>query len=262
MRINPSAVPVEKGFGAEAILFDGSVDFALVKGMGRVGAAISPSNSEETFFGPPGLELPEDLARRKADQKKFPSQKITLATAFGLMNNKKTGLERFEANVGVMGKYNKLTHSTTPGGGVSGVAGPLTYGYSIYSDQTQLDYGIYGSTQKPVVKYFVETFSIGAFLHSLAIDYSILRMVTNDVATTSLLTGTLLLKRCLITLAARHEISARPAYNYTLLKLETKEDKDESFAGVQVMISNHFMAGAFYNYYTLRELSLGATLFF
>src|SRR5262245_2124011 len=59
IRINPSAVPTEKGLGIEGIIFEG-VDLSLVKGMGRVGAGISPSASESTFFGPPALENPED----------------------------------------------------------------------------------------------------------------------------------------------------------------------------------------------------------
>lgn len=262
VRINPSAVPIEKGLGIEAIVFDGTADMALVKGLGRVGAAISPSNSEETFFGPPGIELPENFADRKTRQKKFPSQKLTLATAIGLISNKRSGLSRFEVNLGVMGKYNRATKAITPGGGLSGVAGPLTFGYSLYSDQTQLDYGFYQVAKKPVVKYMVETYSIGAFLNSLAVDYSILRLITNDISTTSVLTGTLLLKRWLLTLAARRESSVRPAYNYTLKALQIQRDKNESFAGAQFSINQHVMVGLFYNYYVLHEISAGATLFF
>ena len=81
VRLNPAAVPLEKSLGVEAIYYDNSVDLALVKGLGRVGAALSPSNSEETFFGPPGIELPADLLDRKQHQRKFPAQKLTLATA-------------------------------------------------------------------------------------------------------------------------------------------------------------------------------------
>ena len=98
INLNPSAVPIEKGVGAEVIYFDNSFDFALVKGLGRVGAAISPSNNEETFFGPPGIELPEDLQNRKSGKHKFPAQKWTLATSFGLIDNRSSGLERFETN--------------------------------------------------------------------------------------------------------------------------------------------------------------------
>jgi hypothetical protein len=182
VRINPSAVPIEKGLGLEAILFDGGADFAIVKGLGRVGAAISPSNSEETFFGPPGIELPEDMLERKIGKHKYPAHKITLATSFNLLNNNNSGLSRFLLNFGVMGKYNQFTHAVTPGAGVTGIAGPFTYGYSVFRDQTQVDYARYGLATKPVTNYFVETYSVGAFLDSLAVDYSVLRMVTNDVA--------------------------------------------------------------------------------
>lgn len=262
VRINPSSVPTGKSLGLEFIYFDQSVDFALVKGLGRVGAAISPSNSEETFFGPPGIELPEDLLKRNQDKHKFPAQKVTLASAIGLFNNKHSDLTRFELNVGFMGKYNRLTHAITPGGGLSGVAGPFTFGYSLYRDQTQLDYGLYGLSQKPVTNYYVETYSVGAFLNSLAIDYSVLRMITNEIATTSVVTATLLLNRSLVTVAVRRESSNRPAYNYDLARLETKIDKSDIFAGAQYAIFDHLMAGIFYNYYVLREYSVGATLFF
>jgi hypothetical protein len=263
VQINPSAVPLDKALGIEAIIFDGTADLALVKGLGRVGAAISPSNSEETFFGPPGIELPDDYLKRKQNQSKYPSHKVTLATAFGLFANNRSGLNRFDLNFGVLGKYNKLTHAVTPGAGLSGVLGPLTFGYSVYRDQTQLNYAIYNDPQtKPVTDYLVETYSVGAYLNSVAVDYSILRMVSNDIATTSVLTGTLLIKKSITTVAVRRETSHRPSYNYSLQTLENNNNKNEAFFGFQYVIAKHFMIGGFYNYYVLHELSLGATLFF
>ncbi len=261
VRINPSAVPLEKSLGLEAIFFDGA-DLAVVKGLGRVGAAISPSNSEQTFFGPPGIELPEDQLARYVDHHKYPAHKITLATAVGLYKNDSSGLDRFALNLGVMGKYNQITHALSPGGGLSGVLGPFTFGYSLYADQTQLDYTVYGLSTKPVTKYYVETYSAGLFLNSIAIDYSVLRMVTNDVATTSVLTGTLMLGRSLTTLAFRNEKSIRPEYNALLHVLESKETKNEGFVGFQYAVFDPLMVGIFYNYYLLHELSLGTTYFF
>lgn len=91
IRLNPSAVPTEEGFGLEGILYRGEVDISLAKGTGRVGAAISPSNSEETFFGPPGIELDDDMYQRKYAADKFASNKVTLATAVNLI--KKEGAD-------------------------------------------------------------------------------------------------------------------------------------------------------------------------
>lgn len=263
IKINPSAVPVEKGTGIEAIFFDG-VDFAIVKGFGRVGAGISMSNSEDTFFGAPSIELPEDNLQRQIDQEKYDSKKYTLATAFKVYGNKKSGMKQLTANLGVMGKYNTLTHSILGGAGISGKVGFFTYGYSVYRDETQLDYSRYWGRdgEKATTGFFVETASLGAFLHSLAIDYSILRMVTNDTWTISTLTTSLLLKRTIFTLATRTEVSQRPAYSSSSKALVRKERKYETFLGAQFNVGKHLLAGLFYNYYNLDELSLGATVFF
>jgi hypothetical protein len=261
VRINPSSVPVEKGFGLGVIAYDG-FDFGLVKGLGRVGAAISPSNSEETFFGPPGIELPENYLQRKENGKKYPSQKLNLSTAVNLYSKKGSGLHRFEVNLGAMAKYNKLTKAWSPGGGISAVAGPFTFGYSLYKDQTQLDYSILSLSQTSVTKFTVETYSAGIFLNSVAVDYSILRMITNDVATTSVLTGSLFLKNSMITAAIRKEHSSRPAYDAGTKTLVQQADKTETFGGVQFHLFHNWMFGIFYNYYVLHELSIGATWFF
>ena len=262
ININPSAVPIEKGFGVETIAYKGAYDFSIVKGLGRVGAAISPSNTEETFFGPPGFELPEDFLERKIERNKYPSQKLTLATAFNIYENKKKDLKRFELNLGIMGKYNKVSSKAYPGAGITGIAGPITFGYSVYGDEFVIDYNLYGLDRKSSIQYAVETYSVGVFLSSIAIDYSVLRLVASDVATVSLLTATLVHRWGLFTIAARRELSNRPAYDYTTKTLESREKKEEAFAGAQVSLGKYFMVGGFYNYYALRELSLGATLFF
>lgn len=262
IRINPSAVPLEDGLGVEALYFDNSVDFAIVKGLGRIGAAISPSNSDETFFGPPGVELSLDFLQRKQGHHKLANQKYTLATAFGLYTNNRQGLDRVELNLGVMGKYNTVTGAVLPGGGVRGVLGPLTFGYSVYKDQTQIDYASYGLNQKEAINAHVESYSVGAYLNSLAVDYSLLREITTEAALVSVVTGTLILKRGLFTYAVRRESSNRPYYNPETQQLETRFDKTTQFLGAQLMVTKSFMFGVFHNYYLHQELSLGATLFF
>lgn len=263
IRINPSAVPTEKGLGLEFIYFDQSLDFALVKGLGRIGAAISPSNSEETFFGPPATEIPEAFLDRKIGRHKLPPQKFTLATALGLLNNKRPGLNRAELNLGLMGKYNTLTKSVLPGGGITGVLGPFTFGYSAYKDQTLLDYEPYLLNLQQTVNAHIETYSIGAFLNSVAIDYSTLKEITSgQPATITVLTGTLLLKRSLVTVSFRTEKSDRPAFDYETQSLKDLEIKQESFLGAQFILGNQLMLGFFYNYYLLREISVGTTFFF
>lgn len=259
--INPAAVPTEKGTGIETIIFDG-VDVALVRGMGRVGAGISPSASESIFFGPPSLELPEDYLERRIGAKKYESKKFTLATAFRVYDNKKSSLRQFDVNLGLLGKYNQLTRQVTGGAGLRGKIGPFTYGYSVYSDQTQLDYADYGLEEKPVTRFYVETISGGIFLKSAALDYSRLRMITNDVSTVGVFTASLLLKKTILTVAFRAEESAKPDYDSTTKTLQDRRKKSDTFLGAQVNVGRYLLAGLFYNYYTLDELSIGATVFF
>ncbi|MBK7892419.1 MAG: hypothetical protein IPJ84_16705 [Bdellovibrionales bacterium] len=254
IRLNPAVIPLDQSFGGEFLYFDNSVDFAIVKGLGRIGAAISPSNSEETFFGPPGVEVSSDFLTRHQEKHKYPSQKLTLATAFGLLNNKRSGLSRFEINLGVMGKYNRKTEAANAGGGLSGVAGPFTFGYSLYRDETDLE--------MIVTRYMVETYSIGAFLGPLVLDYSNLRMYDEyETILTSMITGTVLLSRVLITASVRNEHSSRPEYVPATDSLEYNVDKQEVFGGVQFGITRNIMLGAFYNYYLMREASFGVTIF-
>lgn len=261
IRINPAILSVAKGFGVETLYFDSSFDFALVSGLGRVGAAISPSNSEETFFGPPGIEDPTALLERKRGHHKFKAPKYTLATAVNIFDNRRSGMSRFALNLGVMGKYHQPTGNITPGGGLSAVAGPVNIGFSMYSDELSIGDPSDGPTYL-LYRYNVTTYSVGAFIGPLAIDYSFLRVLESGDATVSLITGTWIFKRALATVALRTEKILRPTYNYETDLLELVEHKDEYFAGLQVQVANPVLVGVFYNYYLVRDISFGLTLFF
>lgn len=262
--VNPSSVPLENGMGGELLFFTGSPDLILVKGNGRVGAGVSLSNGEETFFGPPGFELSSDFLSRHIAKKKYESQKITLATAIAAINNKKTGLKAFQINFGLVGKYNKKTSSVWPGAGVSMVAGPLTIGFASTQDEYQLDLSSIGQSTTQNYPYSTDTFSLGIYLSSFILDYSVLRVYAQNATgvTFGLLTGTFLYKKLMLTAASRVEVSARPEYDYSTKTLVTNPVKYESFLGVQYSINRNFMLSVFHNYYLMKELSLGVTLFF
>jgi hypothetical protein len=72
----------------------------------------------------------------------------------------------------------------------------------------------------------------------------------------------LLLKKAIFTASMRRELSDRPYYSSTNQTLETKHEKNETFLGVQVVANKNIMVGMFYNYYLMREYSLGLTAFF
>lgn len=266
VKINPSAVPTEAGFGIEGLFFRDEVDVAIVRGTGRVGAALSPSNSEETFFGPPGFELDQKLLERKITAQKYPNQKITLAGALSLLDKTGSGLKSYSLKLGAMGKYNKLTKDVSPGLGLNGTLGFVSFGGSIYADETLIqDPVIEGGPQQSRLKYLVQTYNLGIFLNSIIVDYSHLNLHENETKNESnvtLLTVSLMLKKFIVTLAQRKEVSGRLQYNYETRTLEKTEEKYEGFGGVQYMVNKNLMIGGFYNYYLLSEGSLALTLFF
>ncbi|HVK61248.1 MAG TPA: hypothetical protein VM432_06840, partial [Bdellovibrionales bacterium] len=235
INLNPSAVPVDKGLGIETIYYKNSFDVALTQGLGRVGAAISPSNAEESFFGPPGFEPQLDYLQRQRNRDKYQSQKISLATAVSLLRNKRAGLKKFELNLGVMGKYNKHTQTVWPGAGISGIIGPLTYGYSLTGDEYQQETTINGIDQKSKLRYRTETISIGIYLSSFVFDYSALRVYPEDgkPIPVSLFTTTLFLNRWILTGALRSEESDRLEYDPELDMLVENQQKTELFGGAQ-----------------------------
>ncbi len=273
---NPSTVPISRGFGIEFIYFKG-VDFALVTGTGRIGAAISPANSDETFFGAPAFEASTAYQDRKSSGTKYPSQKYTLATAFNIFDNQAGGLAHKAMNLGVMAKYNTQTQSISPGTGISGLMGPLSFSYAIFRDQSSVDLSYYTPLANEVFNYQIQTYSAGLSLGSLSLDYSVLNLSPTDSQLTgspytfltdatpaivSVATATLFYKSCIYTFAARQEDSNRQNYNFSTQNLETQRIKNEFLGSLQVVLGQHVFVGAFYNYYLLRELSAGLTLFF
>lgn len=262
--INPSAVPTEKGLGFEVIGFKGAFDAGLVRGLGRVGAAISPSNSEDTFFGAPAYEYDADYLTRKTGREKYRQQKVTLATAVNLFEYKRSALRRMSLNLGVLGKYNQTTYATTPGAGLNGILGPFTFGYSVYRDETQLATAVDddGGLIRDKVQSIVENYSVGLYLNSLVLDYSTLRLQNSDVDRVDLFTVSLLLDRWVLSFSERRETSRRPSFNYHFEKLDAEATKHEHFYGAQFKITGNFMVGLMYNYYLLRELSGSLTLMF
>lgn len=263
ININPSAVPTEKGLGVEVIGYKGSLDAGLVRGLGRVGAAISPSNSEDTFFGAPAYELYDDFSTRKLLRNKYRQQKTTLATAFNLFEIKKSAIRRASLNLGVLGKYNSATEATTPGAGLNGVLGPFTFGYSVYRDETLLiDESALDPYREYKVQSIVENYSFGLYLNSLIIDYSTLRLQNGVVDTVELITASVMYWKLVLSASQRREVSSRPGYNFREELPEWESTKVEYFYGLQMKLTGNFMVGVMYNYYLLREISGSMTLMF
>lgn len=266
IRINPSAVPTKAGYGLEGIYFDSETDLSIVRGLGRIGAALSPSNSDETFFGPPGFEISQSLYERKYDQKKYPNQKINLATAFVLAERNSSLMQSYALKLGVMAKYNQLNKHVNFGGGLSGVLGPLNFGYSNYLDETQVDYSLVGSTVKQDLKYRVQTYNVGLSLESVLFDYATIEYAdplfnNEEKSTSKIATISVNYKKFIFTAANRLEESNRSMYDYENKVLVARQRKNENFGAIQYIASANITLGVLYNYYLLREYAFTATIF-
>lgn len=262
VKLNPAAVPTGNIFGLGSIYYKSDFDFLLVKGLGRLGAAISPSNSEETFFGPPAFELPDDYSERKKLRRKYKDSKLNLAAGFDLYDNKKSGLRRFNLSLGLIGKYNNLTSEVLPGAGVNSVFGPFSLGYAVFQDQIYLDYAEFNVDRKANTKLLVENYSGSLFLESLILDYSVMQIKTADITTIRTTTASLLLRRAILSAAIRIENSARSKYDFKKEQLVTEREKSDLFLSAQYKVNKNIMVGVLSNYYLLNELTATATIFF
>lgn len=262
VNLNPSSVSVEKGYGLEAIAYKGSADFSIVRGTGRVGAAFSPTVGEETFFGPLGFELDPDYLARKIRKDKYGSQKVTLATAMVLVDAG-SGKNRLQLNLGAIAKYNRLTQSWWGGGGLTGSAGPMTFGYAVVNDEYMIDLTSSGLSTGLKFRYSTVAASGGIHLGNFIADYTTMwvRYQEQTIATIRLLTGSFMWNGVILTLSQKQEDSARSAYDDSTQSLIPQQIKTEYFGGLQLMLSKNFMVSGYYNYYLLKEVSMGVTVF-
>jgi hypothetical protein len=260
IRVNPAVVPVESVTGIEAIYYRGAFDFALVKGLGRIGAALSPSNSDETFFGPPADEDPTEFYERLVALDKYEAHKYTLAGAVNLISKEGEGFRHINVNVGVLGRYITATKDILPGAGLQVIAGPLYVGGAISNDETQVTY-VTGATPLNLNNQ-VTSISGGLSLDSVLLDYSTLTVSGDSTAKATVITVTGFIDRFILTLARREVVSQKPAFDFANALLVNEDDKVDVFAGVQFRAAQFLVLGAFYNYYLLHEISFGATVFF
>ncbi|RYZ69378.1 MAG: hypothetical protein EOP05_14935 [Proteobacteria bacterium] len=265
IRVNPAAVPVEKITGIETIYYDNDFDFALVKGLGRVGAAISPSNNEETFFGAPAVETDQQFEDRMRERGKYETNKYTIAAAVNLFSTRGRGLLRTSANLGVMARYYTATSHITPGAGLQFSTGPFLFGGAVYQDERRVptDDPTVDPKSQPSVQSAVSTYSATLNLESFMIDYSVTETRTTLPAKASVATVTGFWgKRTILTLARRQLISERPAYRFSSESLDYDRDKVEWFGGGQYRVAPFLVLGLYYNYYLVREASVSAIIFF
>ncbi len=258
---NPSSVPTAVTTGLEILFYGSSPDFVLVKGIGWAGASISPSNFEESFFGAPVQEIPEQQLIRKTNRTKYKSQKTNIATAFEMYDNKKSGISHFNVNFGVIGKYNSLTKLVMPGFGFSGTFGNIVWGWALATDRTVLDYNTQYGLPSQTYLYATESYSFGLVLDKVILDYSMLSIPALEPISVQVITGAVFFSNWILTLSRRQETSNRLYYDYTTKGFLSSQIKTSAFMGLQYKYNKNFVVSGLYNYFLLNEISLATTWF-
>jgi hypothetical protein len=259
---NPGAISTQRSFGVGAIYYKIRPSYVLVTGTGQIGAAISPSNGDDTFFGNPSFETEADYLYRQTESLPFEQLKIVLGAAYSLIDNERTGFSRFRITLGALGKYVVDTDAIKPGGGLTIALGPLVIGGSYLQDETKISAD--GATPPSVLHSETLSYTGNLALGPLTLDYThlLLKPETGNQVNVDLANASLVVKRFVISAAYRIEKSDRKIFDSETLTLKPKFQKEEVFGGIQIPILPFAQAGLFYNYYLLDEFSAGLTLFF
>ena len=255
--INPSSMSLDKGWGFEILKFENYYDISFVTGTGRIGAGLSTSQPENTFFGNMASEETSDYQTRIVSGEKFESSKLNLATAVNLYGKAQNSL--LAVNLGVMGIYNKDLKKITPGGGISVELGPLSFGMALVND-----YWLDPNATNRYLKQRTITYSLGLKLPFFAIDYALFK---NDLDfdpdnNIKIFITSFFFKKWMAIYGSRTETSFRSTYDYETKTFSSLNmEKTNVFLGAQYSVHKYLLLGIFHNYYLLNGYSVGLTLF-
>lgn len=268
--LNPSTLSKIKGFGVEAVFQpDNGPGYGIVTGTGKVGALVS-SSQENTFFGNRSIELDFDTYNRYEDDKRYKNNKYSMAAGFGVVSGKNLALD-----LGVSGIYNKDTSRLNPGIGITGNLYVLTFGYTIYRDDTKITFNDQIDPRTGVPYYILfnsptyeETFTGQAFMLGLKLgdvffDYSIIKTKYDfyqEDTQIKILSGSYGYKKFLFNLAYRQEQS--PNFKYEDHMMIDEREKNDLYFGMQYSAFKHVLLGAAYNRFLLKDVSASVVLSF
>jgi hypothetical protein len=163
-----------------------------------------------------------------------------------------------------MGIYNKVSKNVSAGGGLSGIFGPFTFGFSTANDEYAFLNTVNNTTTD--YKYKNVLTSIGLALGSLAVDYSKYTITTDQFEASlfevTLITTSVSYRKFIFSAGQRSEDSWRDEYDFETETLIAKQIKTDVFAGIQFSATKNLMFGVLYNYYLMREWTASATLLF
>lgn len=269
--LNPANVSVDRGFGGEVLVQPNNpLQFNLVGGSGRFGGALISPTLENSFFGVRAPELDENFLERNKEKKRFDPKKLNFALAGRIFREKNYGLD-----FGILLKRHSEVKIIRPGLGLSGRAGPFTFGASQYKDDFWLDFKhtnmagtsipystLYGKDSYHE-SYRVTTVSAGVKLWNLSLDAGEITtdkyQFTKDKAKIRIYSASLAWNNFLFNFGQRREDSFTPKFKDDVLKYS--RIKKANYAGVQYSWWRPLVVGVHYNYFLLNEVSATFTIF-
>ena len=268
--LNPSNISSVKGFGIETIYQPKNpLSYDIVTGDGKIGALVSPT-LENSFFGNRSIEIDQVYYDRRRDKIQYKNKKFNLAVGANLVNKSKVGLD-----FGLSVKRNPDIKKLNWGVGLSARLSFLNFGAYVYQDDQKVDlqnyinpytyipYSIMHNSYSYQEKFLVKTFTVGAKIKNLTLDYGIIqtryKFYTEDTHI-SLFSSSLSVKKLLFSLAIRKEES--PNLLFTNIMLVVSRKKSATYYGLDYLLNSSIVAGMQYNYYLLNEWSAKLTIFF
>jgi len=255
----PSSMADIKGFGVEGIIWDG-VEASIISGNGKVGAGVSSSTTDDTFFGNTAKEYTQDYQDRLTNEEggRYKFDKLSLGLATKLFRGKKKFVS---LNAGIVSKYIDSTSNWHFGGSLSASVGPLNLGYSLFKDEGQAE-NLDALGKRDPLEFTVETFSVGLNLPYISFDYTLFDNRLSDKNRVEIYSSGFFFYKWMVSYGRRVETSNRQKYDFEEKTFTTVERNWSSFFGVQYRTSRKWVFGAMANYYLNNELSFVVTGFF
>lgn len=255
----PSSMADVRGLGIEGIIWDG-IEASIVTGNGKVGAGVSSSNTDDTFFGNTAKEYFQDYRDRISNDEggRYKFKKMSLGLATRIYQGKK---KYIHVNGGVISKYISSTSHWHFGGSLSGVIGPLNLGYARFKDEGQRT-NLGASGLRESLEFNVDTYTVGLNLPFISFDYTLFRNDLSEENKVEIYSYGLFLYKWMVSYGRRVETSTRQQYDFETKQFSSVERKWSSFFGVQYRTSRKWVFGAMANYYLNNELSFVVTGFF
>lgn len=258
-QFNPATVSHDRGFGVESFIQSGNpMNYSLVTGTGRMGAAFISSGNENGFFGNRLIENGDEYLNRRLEKKQYQSQKYNGAFGVGLLKNNRVNLD-----LGVSAKYNKNIRQLNPGAGVSLRWGPVSMGVSQYKDDVFIPTDSFGLGQNYQESFSVQTFFAGVKIKNLFLDAGTISTKFDGFDETfhiRIYSAAFIFRNFLFNVAQRQEETGLQKFKEGALV--TQRSQSSTYFGLQYSAHKLLVLGVHYNYHLLDEVSGSVAIFF